>query len=71
MGGVNDQRRPLKRLSAPVAKQLETIWTRTLNDFTEDNNPFTLESEHAASGETPLRLVEITHQGNDHLHHEV
>lgn len=43
------------------------IWTRTLDDFTEDNiNAFSSETGHAAFDEAPLSAETIPH-GNDNI----
>lgn len=53
--------------SLSTSKQLEMIWTRTLDDFTEDNiNAFSSETGHAAFDEAPLSAETIPH-GNDNI----
>ncbi|KAF7782902.1 hypothetical protein Agabi119p4_2278 [Agaricus bisporus var. burnettii] len=62
--------------SNPTPKQLESIWTRTLNDFTEDNSlTSTLEVNHPSLDKAPLEEeVEMTNRVNenkDHSHNVV
>ncbi|EKM76022.1 hypothetical protein AGABI1DRAFT_109104 [Agaricus bisporus var. burnettii JB137-S8] len=62
--------------SNPTPKQLESIWTRTLNDFTEDNSlTSTLEVNYPSLDKAPLEEeVEMTNRVNenkDHSHNVV
>ncbi|XP_006460600.1 hypothetical protein AGABI2DRAFT_117541 [Agaricus bisporus var. bisporus H97] len=60
--------------SNPTPKQLESIWTRTLNDFTEGNSlTSTLEVNYPSLDKAPLE-VEMTNRVNenkDHTHNVV
>lgn len=55
-------------LGAPAPKHLDTIWTRTLDGFTE-NNSITLPSVHTASCPVSIQQAEITHDGGDRPSH--
>lgn len=70
----SDQCYPPNQLGTP--KQLDSLWNRTLNDFTEDgSSSFTLGIGNAAFDEAALQSpVEVMHgenDNNDQSHHKV
>ncbi|EKM75998.1 hypothetical protein AGABI1DRAFT_131716 [Agaricus bisporus var. burnettii JB137-S8] len=69
----DNQRYEPNRLDTTPPKQLEILWTRTLNDFTEDGSSCTFEVENVAL-EVLSKPEGVTHHANDddgHPCHEV